>query len=72
LSLKDKVDLFDLIARVLAGLNSRIHRVTRAEIVTHARARLAAMDREWQQTVPRAKPGTWVHKLAADPGKLDQ
>jgi len=72
LSIRDKEDLLDLIGKVLAEFTSRRTLVTRAEIVTYARARLAAMDPEWQQAVTHARSRTWVHKLAPIPEKVDQ
>jgi len=70
--LKDKEDLLDLISETLANLDSRQRRVTRVEIVSYAKVRLAAMDPEWLQAVPRAKPGTWVHKLASAAANASQ
>jgi hypothetical protein len=65
ISLKSRAELLELIKLVVATLESRVHRVSRADIVTYARARLAANDREWERAVARAQPGTWVRKLAA-------
>jgi hypothetical protein len=72
LSIGNKEALFDLIAKVLVDLDSRSHPVTRAEIMTYAKARLAAMDPEWQRAVTRTRTGTWVHKLASASAKTDQ
>jgi hypothetical protein len=72
LSLRNKEDLFNLIGNALAGLSSRLHHVTRAQIMTYAKARLAAIDPEWQQAVTRTRPGTWVYKVASASAKTDQ
>lgn len=66
LRLKSEGDLLDLIRKAVASLGSRAHKVSRAEIVAYAKARLAEGDEEWQSAATRARQGSWVSKLAVE------
>jgi hypothetical protein len=63
--LKSRDELFELIKTVAATLDSRLHAVSRDDIIAYARARLGAKDQEWQRTIARAELRCWVRKLAA-------